>query len=735
MSKDLTRQLRTLAFPISVGLLGALAVGYVVWAAQMPLLSRETGPPVLGAVLAGSLCVYGLIVVGRALTLYDAEDNALDDTQTALHRLAEVICDSSKLGSKDVDGVGAPERVELILGGKEAVERTPLLTRRLTSLVRAVRRGAPLLETDYARSEDRYFPAPERKVRSLMDIALNTGIAGTFLSLLLTFTNRDTSLTADTLLAHLGPGLISGMAGVFCNVSLRLGHGALIERQDALADRVDWLVAEHFVHLLPKVLTSSEERLADAVRQHVTVLGELLTTQLKEPIGAIKEQVSRLADSAGALEKHSGVWGLTATSMKNDISLLLSENTKQQLKNAKVLDQFVRDYEARATTHQNDLKTWAEELLTEEQEKRLTQNQEIVQSALTAYNKAAETYLTRVTEHVAEMMTGAKEAFAGAVKESLSGALSESATLVDDLRTEAGKLAAHLDQIGKSTERQLAAQRAGVEGWEARATEGQDRWERILTGAQTAQAELMADWQRSAGESLRSIRTALEVAATASREGNEALAGEIAGLQKRVTDIAEPLRQTEQAFTSVGQTLTSASETLKEAETTLTAALARANEHVNGLNGTLKDVSTNLTNVGVTSTSLGEAIGVVRVQTDKLSGVVATLNDQLSTLERTVVEASDERGQVTASAYHTHAAFTTVSEAALKLSSQLHTANEALRTYCEQLTTSPNMPDTVPTDTPDKVPTDTPAISESESTDKADEELRPIPNGVGGLNE
>src|SRR5207244_1112999 len=109
--------------------------------------------------------------------------------------------------------------------------------------IRTVQRGASPSAGDLAESEERKLSGPERELRMYMDITLNLGIAGTFVAILVTL-GQPQGLTAETLLAHVGPGMTSGLAAVIANIGLRLCHRALQDEQDHLAQRVDDTLAE-----------------------------------------------------------------------------------------------------------------------------------------------------------------------------------------------------------------------------------------------------------------------------------------------------------------------------------------------------------------------------------------------------------------------------------------------------------------------------------------------------------
>ena len=491
------------------------------------------------------------------LSQYAREERALPETKSKLEEMA----------GNAAQGSWQPSSFQSI---------APLLDRRFTQTWRALQRGAPLLSGDMAESEDRYFPGPEREIRTYMDIALNVGIAGTFVSILVTL-GQPQGLTADTLLAHVGPGMTSGLAAVVANIGLRICHRALQDEQDLLAGQVDEAVSTSFVDRLPRAITSPEERLVTATRktldeqsvlfnaqlkQYMGQLGNLLAQQIQQPVQKVADTIGVLAAHTGALARHSGSWAETAADLKTAHTGFLQAQSDAQAEHEKRLTALFGEFAvtlaslATAAKKANsdavqETQAFTRQLL-EGHTVALTAMTEHLQTQFIALQTEQEATHQRLTARSLAALTGAVDGRLAAMDSNIGGvlaslesrlpetlrvgvqdALSETVALINSVREQTAELAHLIGQISGNADRQLLA----YERWNERAMSVQGRLEQVVMDGQAAQSSLLARWQTDAGQTLDGVRSAFDGAAHAARSGFLGLSESFQSLQGAVGDL------------------------------------------------------------------------------------------------------------------------------------------------------------------------------------------------------
>ncbi|MCW3053804.1 MAG: hypothetical protein JWN14_2974 [Chthonomonadales bacterium] len=531
-----------LLFSALMGLCVLGAEGYVL----NGLLSRHAESSQilfasLFALIVFAVWLWGFFRSVRFLSQYAREEAALPQAKVALETLAK----AAGTGDWNREGLSAD---------------TPLLDRRLTHLLRALKRGAPLLSADMGESEDRHFPGPEREIRTYMDIALNVGIAGTFVSILLTL-GQPQGLTADMLLAHVGPGMASGLAAVIANIGLRLCHRSVQDQQDVLAGEVEEAVSESFIAALPKSVTSPEERVIAATRDlalHATATlekqaaatQEALTHQAEQYdtyqkayarqissilLQQIQQPIQQLADQTKALTQHSATWAasvtdlktahaaflkaqidgqtqheqrLTATSAQYHKALDLSLQVVKQANDA-ALQQTQEFTKRLAALQMEEMKAvtaqWQKEFAALQTEQEAAR-QRLTEAAIAAMSSAVEARMATLDERVAATLTAVESRLPTTLREGVHEGLVETIQMIEAVREQTAEMAHTLGQISGNADRQLQA----YERWNTRAESVQGRLEQVVTDGQAAQAAQLARWQTDASQALDGVRAAFD---------------------------------------------------------------------------------------------------------------------------------------------------------------------------------------------------------------------------------
>ncbi len=462
----------------------------------------------------------------------------------------------------------------------------PLLRRSVKETLRAVRRGAFPSADRLAESDERALSSPERALRTYMDIALNIGIAGTFVSILVTL-GQPQGLTADTLLAHVGPGMTSGLAAVVANVGLRLCHRALQDEQDALAEQVDDTLADALLANIHRIAISPEERLAQAtakaltdqsgrfdtlLRQYAGQIGSILTQQIQQPIQQIADHARLLAVHSGALAQHSGTWAETASDLKAAHSAFLTAQSDAQgqhelrLTTAFAqyrhgLDAFLQTAKQSNTEAMQGTQAFTHRLLEEHtlaltgmiehlqaqfvalQAEQEAAHLRITARTLTAFTSAVDARLTEMDGRVAAVLSSVEQRLPETLREGVHGGLSETVALIDAVREQTAGIAHQVAQISGNADRQLLA----YERWHDRAMSVQGRLEQVVNDGQSAQAALLAGWQAEAATTLDGVRAAFDATAHEAQSGFTRLADGLGPL----TEVLQRLQSTTEELQSI----------------------------------------------------------------------------------------------------------------------------------------------------------------------------------------
>jgi len=531
-----------LLFSALMGLCVLGAEGYVL----NGLLSRHAeGAQILStslfALLVFAVWLRGFLRSVRFLSQYAKEEAALPQAKTALEALAKAA------------GTGDWKRGSF-------TEDTPLLNRRLIHLFRAFQGGTPLLSTNMGESKDREFLGPAREIRTYMDIALYVGVAGMFVSILLTL-GQPQGKTADILLAHIGPAVSSGLAAVIATIGLRLCHRAMQDQQDILAAEVDKAVFENYVAFLPDSVNLPEERVIAATRDlalHATATlekqaaatQEALTKQAEQYdiyqkayarqissilLQQIQQPIQQLADQTKALTQNSATWAASVTDLKMAHAAFLKAQTDGQTQHEQRLTatsaQYHRalDLSLQAVAKANaDALQQTQELtkrlaaLQMEEMKALTEqmqgryaallgeqeavHQRLTEAAIAAMGGAIEARVATLDDRVAATLAAVESRLPTTLRDGVHEGLVETIQMIEAVREQTAEMAHTLAQISGNADRQLQA----YERWNARAESVQGRLEQVVTDGQAAQAAQLSRWQTDASQALEGVRAAFD---------------------------------------------------------------------------------------------------------------------------------------------------------------------------------------------------------------------------------
>ena len=490
------------------------------------------------------------------LSRYAREEAALPKAKTALEAFAREV----EAGNWNRQSLAAD---------------TPLLERRLIQAERALHRGAPLLSGGRSRSETQDFPGPEREIQTWKNIALSIGIAGTFVSLLITL-GQPQGLGADTALAYIGSGTIGGLASVIAALSLQLCYRALQDEQDFLADEAEQALDEGFVATLPTAVTSPEERVVTATRElamHATSTLEKQTAATQVTLAQQAEQydtllkafarqittmllqqvqqpMQQIADHTQALAQHSGTWAASVSDLKAAHLSILNAHKEGQAQHEqrlattfaqyhKALDlslqvvkqandgalQQTQEFTKRlAALQMQELKDmtaqWQRQFAAVQTEQEAV-HQRLTEAAITAMGGAVETRIATLDGRVAATLATLESRLPNTLRDGVQAGLSETILLIEAVREQTAGMAHTLGQISGNADRQLQA----YERWNERAMNVQGRLEQVVTDGQAAQAAQLAQWQHEAAQTLEGVRTAFDSTIYTAQSGFTRLVG------------------------------------------------------------------------------------------------------------------------------------------------------------------------------------------------------------------
>jgi hypothetical protein len=497
-----------------------------------------TATPLLFAVVI--LLIYRSQVskIGRTRARYDLEIKELESCVDSLGSLVsgEKEIAANSILDKNLNNIPAPAQVvQSALDGKPV----PLLKSRLVETIRMVRRGSPLESADMSIGDELILAPPERSLRAAMDTVLNLGIAGTFLSIILTMFPRSASaITSETLLDHIGPGLISGLVGVWTNVCLRMLHGDLLSAQEWLTEEVDTCISDYFILKLGKKITCPEERM-------VTIIWSRLQKQTQSIIGEVTKDlidpVKSISKSAGDIALYSGTWAEVASDLKNALLGFINKEEIVNQKHEKQMDELFRSQEISLSDFLSKLETEQKQLHTETEKylnasiqnftlalnaalnqmqgklNDLIQQQANITSQLLSKNmdllgNEVTKRVGGIEQHVGEtLQLFSRELplkMQNGIETGLQKALEEIVHITRELQEESGRLGIRIDQLNQS-QLQITGNLDKISDQQAKIFDSQD--------------EALEEWRKIASESLDSISKSFEKAAQSLSELDDLL--------------------------------------------------------------------------------------------------------------------------------------------------------------------------------------------------------------------
>jgi len=503
-------------------------------------LTFGTTTPILFSFIILGIYAWQFWKINRIRNGYDREIEELKscvDSLGSLVRSEKEIASNSIL-DKNSDTISAPAQVVKSALSDKPV---PLLASRLVETIRMVRRGSPLESADMSIGDELILAPPERSLRAAMDTVLNLGIAGTFLSIILTMFSRSASaITSETLLDHIGPGLISGLVGVWTNVCLRMLHGELLSAQEWLTEEVDTCISDYFILKLGKKITCPEERMVTIIwsrlqKQTQSILGEV-TKDLIDPVKSI-------SISAGDIARYSGTWAEVASDLKNAYLGFIKNEEIVNQKHEKQLDELFRSQEVSLSDFLSKLESEQKQLRTET-EKYLNASIQNFTLALNAAHNQMQGKLNDLIQQQANITSqllsknmdllgnevtkrvgGIEEQVAqtlqifsrelplkmqNGIEAGLQAALKEIVQITRELQDETGKLGLRIDQLNQS-QLQITGNLAKISDQQTKIFDSQD-------GA-------LEEWRKIASESLDSISESFEKAAQSLSELHNLLQG------------------------------------------------------------------------------------------------------------------------------------------------------------------------------------------------------------------
>jgi len=508
---------------ISMGLIG---YGFFLYFASN--FTVGTATPLLFAVVILSIYFVKYKRILSCLNGYANEVNDLGNCTNDLMKLVgykENVTYISILEEKMNNIQSLPDAVNKTLENRS----TPLLANRLVETIRIIRRGSLLENEQLSMADDSILSPPERSLRAAMDTVLNLGIAGTFLSIILTmFFHSASDITPEMLLDHIGPGLISGLVGVWTNVCLRMLHGELLSAQEWLVSAVDTCISDNFILKLGKEITCPEERTKLKLQE--------VTKDLNDPVKSI-------SISAGDIARYSGTWAEVASDLKNAYLGFIKKEEIVNQKHEKQLDELFRsqeislsDFLSKLESEQKQLRTETEKYLNASIQNftlalNAAHNQmqgklnDLIQQQANITSQLLSKNMDLLGNEVTKRVGGIEEQVAqtlqifsrelplkmqNGIEAGLQAALKEIVQITRELQDETGKLGLRIDQLNQS-QLQITGNLAKISDQQTKIFDSQD-------GA-------LEEWRKIASESLDSISESFEKAAQSLSELHNLLQG------------------------------------------------------------------------------------------------------------------------------------------------------------------------------------------------------------------
>ena len=447
---------------------------------------------------------------------------------------------------------------------------TPLFNLRYKETLRAFRRGVALSEIERGEAEGRYFAPEERYLRAMMDSALNLGIAGTFVSILLSLTQQsENGLSVGDLLAHLGPGLASGLSAVAFNISLRICHSTLLARQEALAESVDSVLEEELFAQMGTKLLSPDARLLEGLKPSLDRLLEGLQTPLRE----LTEQTRTLAHS-------SSQWGQTADRLENAFEGILNRENriaKQHEERGDALskrlsEEFAGISQALGSlvktmqeTHQKAIDDSLEKM--QERYKiwmtrQRTEYSTWFDEAMANYRALSQEHFREVTLEMKETLNALRAELPDVLREGMEGAFDGVSRNLSDLQEASSEMASALDQTRQSSDRHLVQSgelHSRIEAWQERQLHDLERLQKVF-GAD------LEGWRSRSETLLLQMGEFYPALQKREQERMEGVVGEGGRLTDAVGRVASEFANVEQRAQTLGDTAEKLTSTLRAQE-------------------------------------------------------------------------------------------------------------------------------------------------------------------------
>ncbi|HLJ57250.1 MAG TPA: hypothetical protein VKT77_19595 [Chthonomonadaceae bacterium] len=510
--------------PIAVALAMGLCVGAAALYAVNGLLAlHAAGWQIAFAALFASAelatFAWGFALSGQALARLAREAAAIPEATSKLAELA------GEVERRIDDGATA--------GPRPLTAETPMLDARLAQTWRSLRRGRPLPSAGTP-SDAPMRDGPEREIDLVCDVTLAIGMAGAFVTVLMAV-GVAAGQPAGTLFSGAAPGLTLGLSALIARLSLRMCRRAVGEEHARVAARADDAIAEGFVAHLPKALASPQDRLALAseelaqdtreileysfekhnaslqkilaaqsaqsdtlLRQHALLIGEVLKTQVQQPI-------QQLANAGDALARQTAAVAAAAGEIRSANAEIVAGHRAAQEEQTAATTEMLAQHRAALNDFLEVLRQANHVVLVEMQEASGRQLQEHAAAAAQHLATFQERFATliaeyegsqrRLTEAALGSLAGAVEGRVATVdarfaatlarleaqlpdhlRGGLREAMGETVAVLTALREQAALLAQSIAQVSANADRQLLT----YERWQDRAAAAQARLEELL---------------------------------------------------------------------------------------------------------------------------------------------------------------------------------------------------------------------------------------------------------------
>ena len=441
---------------------------------------------------------------------------------------------------------------------------TPLLREHLQATLDGLRFGWESPQSDSFAPTERRFATPERELRSAMDVVLNVGIAGTFLSIFLSLMGDGKGLTADAVLAHLGPGLISGLYAVATNVALRLCLTTLQEAHATLEAETDRCLYDGFFKKLSPERVNPTFAHQRRLEQNVITLGDKigialahqtdrldtgLTRVFEKPMRDVKDEIARMTTASERLVVNSNAWSEVADRLYSAQENLLNREEELVAAHKTQIETVTHQLSEMLKGTVTEITT-AQELAFESYEARLTELQNVyreqfgvdlerersicamwlaqqrtaadkwLEEAIARYGQRAETTLQATAEELGLVIREVGAALPETVQRSVEEGLLVAQRTGERLSEEMARAAYSIEQVGQSVRDQVEAYRLlmtklneatnSADFLTTRLIEATGGMETLTRKRQTEFETTLGDWQEGTKQNANAITAQLE---------------------------------------------------------------------------------------------------------------------------------------------------------------------------------------------------------------------------------